>query len=108
MLTTLPSIQAVRRCAALVCLCFGLFSPSVVWAEASADATLTRLRTWTVDEHEIGRAIPDGTALHRLRLEMAFVSGVKWQPEPILDAVRRSAAILAQCGIELTRVELYE
>ena len=46
--------------------------------------------------------------MHRLRLEMAMVSGTRWVPDVILDAAGHAAAILAQCGIVFSVVQLHE
>jgi len=45
-------------------------------------------------------------ATHRLQLALFAFRDTPWRPEPILQAVRDAAPILAQCGVWLERAEL--
>jgi len=81
-------------------------------ALAQEDAAVRIARTWTLDVRE---PVPQQAAqpahgprrTHLLRLEMAVQSGTRWAPDVILAAVRRAAAILAQCGVQ-TIAHLHE
>lgn len=68
---------------------------------------MTEVRSWTLADRDLlaSQARP---AVYRLRLEMAFVSGSRWATEVIFDAAKRAAAILAQCDIQISRVQLHE
>jgi hypothetical protein len=89
------------RTAVLVCLlCFALA------ADAQPAAPLRLADTWPLPEHALPYAGP-APSTHRLQLDLVMFRDTSWEPEPILDAVRGAAAILAQCGIRLERAELY-
>ena len=45
-------------------------------------------------------------ATHRLQLALFTFRDTSWRPEPILQAVRDAAPILAQCGLWVERAEL--
>jgi len=80
-------------------------SPAI--AEPAQDAPLPRLRSWTLADRELAPSPPRPPA-YRLRLEMGIVAGTTWSPDIILEAARGAAAILAQCGIDVSRVTLHE
>ena len=89
------------RTAVLVCLlCLALA------AHAQPAAPLRLADTWPLPAHELRFAGPVPST-HRLQLDLVMFRDTSWEPEPILDAVRGAAAILAQCGIRLERAELY-
>jgi hypothetical protein len=89
------------RSAVLVCLlCFALA------AHAQPAAPLRLADTWPLPEHALPYTGPEPST-HRLQLDLVMFRDTSWEPEPILDAVRAAAAILAQCGIRLERAELY-
>ena len=46
------------------------------------------------------------TPSHHLRLTLAYFEGGGWAPDAIHAAIRRSAQILAQCGVALVQAEL--
>ena len=46
--------------------------------------------------------------MYRMRLDMAVVSGTRWAPDVIMEAAKRAVAILGQCDIEVSLVELHE
>jgi hypothetical protein len=98
-----------RRGRLWLLLCLGLIAPATrVLAQEPAAPPLSRLRTWSLDQRDVPREGDGAKPSHAMRLEMAFVAGVKWQPETILDAVRGVSAILAQCDVQLVRANLYE
>ena len=62
------------------------------------------LGAWTAEQ-----LYPDGEApahAHTVALDVLFVSGAGWRVREILRAVRRAAAILAQCEVAVNRVRL--
>ena len=62
------------------------------------------LGAWTAEQ-----LYPDGEApahAHTVALDVVFVSGAGWRVREILRAVRRAAAILAQCEVAVNRVRL--
>lgn len=76
-------------------------------AQAPDDPPLRLVRTWVLTESDF--ACVDGAApTHRMRLEMAMLSGSGWDPQTILTATRTAARILAQCGIRTHFAELGE
>jgi hypothetical protein len=58
-----------------------------------------------LDRHDLLMERSAERPSHRLRLVLAYFDG-DWQPETIHSAVRRSAQILARCGVEIDHVEL--
>jgi hypothetical protein len=101
-------VAASQRCVAFF-LVLSALSGSIPFAgaQSSVDAPLPRLRSWTLADHEFG-SFPPRQPAHRLRLDMGFVAGTVWSPDVILDAARGAAAILAQCGIKVSQVQLHE
>ena len=91
--------------AALQCLGLVLASPAL--AEQTPDPPLAKVRTWTLTGRELALS-PARPPAHRLQLEMGVVSGSHWTPDAILDAVKGAAAILAQCDIDVSPVQLHE
>ena len=55
-----------------------------------------------VDRHALALEHSAATPTHGLTLVLAYFEN-GWKPEVIRAAVRKSARILAQCGVELTR-----
>lgn len=76
-------------------------------AEPRVDTPLHLLQSWSLTARELDQ---DGAAppTHRLRLEMVMMSRSGWTAERILEATRRAARILAQCGIRTSFAELHE
>jgi hypothetical protein len=101
-------VAVLQRCVALLLL-LSASSVAVPFAHAqpSVDAPLPRLRSWTLEDQELGSS-PARQPAHRLRLDMGIVAGTVWSPDVILDAARGAAAILAQCGIKVSQVQLHE
>ena len=96
-----------RRAAIVALLCLGLVTSSLAIAQQAADLPLTKARSWTLADRDLYTPrIPPPA--YRLRLEMAIVSGTRWAPEVILDAAKRTVAILAQCDIQVSLVQLHE
>jgi len=80
---------------------------SAALAQAPDDPPLRLVRTWVLTESDL--AGTDGAApTHRMRLEMAVLSGSGWDPDAILTATRTAAKVLAQCGIRTHFAALYE
>ena len=97
-----------QRCAAIAALqCLGLAFSSLLLAQQAPDAPLTKVRSWTLTERELASS-PARPPARRVRLEMAVVSGTRWAPEAILAAARQAAALLAQCDVGVSSVELSE
>jgi hypothetical protein len=97
----------VRRLSLAALLCLAMVTPAAAIGEQATDPPVTEVRSWTLADRDLptpGARAPS----YRLRLEMAVVSGTRWMPDVIFDAARRAAAILAQCGIQVTRVQLHE
>ena len=88
-------------------LCLGFATSSPVHGQQAMDPPLMQVRTWTLVDRDLsspqGRPPP-----YQLRIEMAVVSGSRWAPDVIFDAVKRAAAILAQCDIQTSVVQLHE
>ena len=101
-------MAATRRREAIVALlCLGLLTASLAIAQQPMDLPLTEVRSWTLAERDL-YALQVRPSAYRLRLEMAVVSGTRWVPEVILDATKRAVAILAQCDIQVSPVQLHE
>lgn len=58
-----------------------------------------------LDRRELAIERSAATPSHRLDLVLAYFEG-DWRPEAIRAALRRSAQVLAQCGVEIARAEL--
>ena len=58
-----------------------------------------------LDRRELAIERGAATASHHLSLVLAYFDGV-WTPEVIHASVRRSAQILAQCGVAIAKAEL--
>lgn len=58
-----------------------------------------------LDRHELALERSAATPSHRLDLVLAYFEG-DWRPEAIRAALRRSAQVLAQCGVEIAKAEL--
>jgi hypothetical protein len=82
-----------------------ILAAASAWAGAQTAPPLRIVDTWPLTARELAYA---GTApaTHRLQLELVMFDDTGWRPEVILQAVRDSAAILAQCGVWLERAEL--
>jgi len=87
--------------------CWAALAAGAAAARGPIEPPLHPVRTWVLAEDELA-GIEGVTATHRLRLEMAMLSGSGWNPDAILAATRESARILAQCGIRVHRAELHE
>jgi hypothetical protein len=96
-----------RRFALVAPLCVGLVTSSLAIAQHAMDPPLTKVRSWTLADRDLSASQTRPNA-YRLRLEMAVVSGPRWAPDLILDAAKRAAAILAQCDIQVSPVQLHE
>jgi hypothetical protein len=105
-----------RRNAVIMAPLFRLISLIYFASAASAlsaqvlqpmDSPLPELRSWTLSARDLNveSKLP---AQYQLQLHMAMVSGSRWSADVILDAAKRAAAILAQCGIRIDRVQLRE
>lgn len=99
--------DALRCIAAAVLVCALLVTASLAVAEPALDAPLSKLRSWTLADSALLPA-PTRLPVYRMRLEMGIVAGTSWSPQVILDAARGAAAILAQCGIDVSQVTLHE
>lgn len=95
----------VNWSALLVCL--WLLTPSLTIAQQAMDPPLTKVRSWTLAERELVTPHARPPA-YRLRIEMGVVSGTRWVPDVIFDAARRAVAILGQCDIQASLVQLHE
>ncbi len=85
----------------------GLALTPVALAEPGLDRPLPKVRSWTLPPRDF--AAPVAPALpYRLRLELATVSGTRWTPEAVLEAINHAATILSQCSIAVTHAELHE
>jgi hypothetical protein len=86
----------------LIAACLVAFS---AWAFGQPALPLRIAGTWPMPPHELpySGAAP---ATHRLQLELFTFRDTPWEPERILQAVRETAAIFAQCGVWLERAEL--
>jgi hypothetical protein len=101
-------VAVSTQCIAVLLLsCASLVAAPIAHAQSSVDASLPRLRSWTLEDHELGSSSAPQSA-HRLRVDMGIVTGTVWSPEVILDAAKGAAAILAQCGIKVSQVQLHE
>ena len=58
-----------------------------------------------LDRRELAIERSAATPSHRLDLVLAYFES-DWRPEAIRAAVRRSAQVLAQCGVEIAKAEL--
>ena len=99
---------SLRRLAVLGLACAALAAGTRAdGAEPHADAPLHLVQSWPLTGRELDQ---DGAAqpTHRMRIEMVMMSGSGWTAERILEATRRAAQILAQCGIRMTFAELRE
>ena len=88
-------------------LCLAFVTSSGATARQAMEPPLATVRSWTLADSDL----PTHQTLrpaHRMRLEMAVVSGTRWVPDVILDAARRAVAILGQCDIEASLVQLHE
>ncbi len=88
-------------------LCLGLVRSSLVTAQQAIDPPLTKVRSWTLADRDLPTA-QTRPPMYRMRLEMAVVSGTRWAPDVIMEAAKRAVAILGQCDIEVSLVELHE
>ena len=102
-------VMTLARCreAIAALLYVGLMWPSVAAAQPVMDLPLAKVRSWTIADRDLATSSTRAPA-YRLRLEMAVVAGGRWAPDVILDAARRAAAILAQCDVEVSHVQLTE
>ena len=96
-----------QRCAIVAPLCLGLLASSLAIAQQAMDLPLTKVRSWTLADRDLFTSQTRPPA-YRLRLEMAVVSGTRWVPDAIFDAARGAVAILAQCDIQVSLVQLHE
>ena len=88
--------------------CFlGLAGSSLGRAQQPAGPPLKELRTWTLAKGDLAMS-PARPFAYGLQLEMVMLRGTRWAPGVILDSAKRTAPILAQCGIRLDRVRLHE
>ena len=97
---------AARRIVLATLLCVGLATSCPACARRS-DPPFMQVRSWTLADRDLASPQARPPA-YDLRIEMAIISGSRWVPVVIFDAVRRTAAILAQCDIRISRVELHE
>src|SRR5262249_51323398 len=88
-------------------LWLGLFACLSALAQSPTEPPLTRVRTWKLAASDLDKT-QSRRGAHRLRLQMAVLSGTRWTPEIILDAAKRSAAIFAQCDIRIDSVQLHQ
>jgi hypothetical protein len=88
-------------------LCLGFVTSSLATAEQAIDPPLTKVRSWTLADRDLLNSQTRPPA-YRMRLAMAVVSGTRWAPDVIMEAARRAVAILGQCDIEVSVVELHE
>lgn len=85
-----------------------LVASSLVAAQPAPDAAPLRVvRSWVLSADEL-RGSSSTPPTHALRLDLAIVSGTRWTPDEILDAVRGAAKILEQCGIRVAAAQLRE
>jgi hypothetical protein len=88
-------------------LCMAPAASSRTTAEQGMEPPLAKVRSRTLADRDLPTQRTPRPA-HRLHLEMAVVSGTRWAPDVILDAARRAVAILGQCDIEASLVQLHE
>ncbi len=88
----------MRSCLA-ACL---VASAACAAAQSAAPLRIAGSTTLTPPDLPYAQAAP---ATHRLQLELFAFRDTRWRPEPILQAVREAATILAQCGVWLERAE---
>ena len=96
-----PTLAFVAAC----CLSVAVVAP--VRAQQAAEPPLKELRSWTLAKGDLA-ASPMQPFAYGVRLELAMLRGTRWGPGVILDSVKRTAPIFAQCGIRLDRVRLHE
>ncbi|MEO8507591.1 MAG: hypothetical protein ABI593_08180 [Betaproteobacteria bacterium] len=85
-----------------------LVSASLAAAQPAPDAApLPVVRSWVLSADEL-RGSSSTPPTHSLHLELAIVSGTRWKPDEILEAVRGAAKILDQCGIRVDAARLRE
>lgn len=88
-------------------LCLGFVASSLATGQQAMEPPLTKVRSWTLADRDLPTA-QTPPPMYRMRLEMAVVSGTRWAPDVILEAAKRAVAILGQCDIEVSLVELHE
>ena len=76
----------------------------ILLCAASAASGEQAIRIVETRELPVGQA--GAGASHKLRLSVHVFLGGRWSQEELAAAVRGSAALLRQCGVELSRVEL--
>jgi hypothetical protein len=103
-----PTIaRSMRRLVALCCIavaCLAVAACASGCAQAPPPLRITA--TVPVPEHTLPYA-GARPATHRLQLDLFMFADTPWQPERIVQAVRDTAPIFAQCGVRLERAELY-
>jgi hypothetical protein len=102
----LGALRRLERAALAGCICLAVLVPASSRAAAD-DPPLRLVRSWTLTERDLD-ASGSPPATQRLRLEIVMMQGAGWSADRILDATKRAARILAQCGIRTTFVELAE
>jgi hypothetical protein len=100
-------MAAGQRIFAAGFLCLVMPSSLGASAEQAMDPPLAQVRAWTLVARDLSASQKRPPA-YRLRIEMAIISGTRWMPDVILDAVKNTAAILAQCDIAIALVQLHE
>ncbi len=83
-----------------------ILAAASAWAGAQSAPPLRIVDTWPLTARELPYA-GAAPATHRLQLALFTFDDTPWRPEAILQAVRDSAPILAQCGVRVERAELW-
>ncbi len=87
------------RCAAIAILLLGSTGPS-----RPADEPPLRV----VNKVEVQAPSENARPGHRLHLTLAMMRETGWEAEPVLEAAKRAAQILAQCDIRAPSISLIE
>jgi|SoiMethySBSTD1v2_1073268.scaffolds.fasta_scaffold566738_2 hypothetical protein len=96
-----PTLAFVAACY----LGFAVVAP--VRAQQAVEPPLKELRSWTLAKGDLAPS-PTQPFAYGVRLELAMLRGTRWAPGVILDSVKRTAGILAQCGIRIELARLHE
>ncbi len=81
--------------AALAALCLA------PWDALAAAESVVPVRICTT----LPREVPNPVASHRLTLSLNVFAGTSWSTEVIRVAMREAATLLAQCGVQVARIE---
>ncbi|MCC6195499.1 MAG: hypothetical protein IT518_13630, partial [Burkholderiales bacterium] len=95
----MPDSNAVRRPARRA----GFAVLALAWALSFAAAAAEPARKCVVSAPQ--RSSAPG-ASHELAISVNVFAGTRWAPDAVRGAVAESARLLAQCGIDLARIQM--